>query len=267
MDGRLDESVWGAAPRVEHFIDYRVLRLESLETVARVAYGPDMLYVAFECFDPDPSGITSVMPGPDRHVTCDSVEVLIASPDSAGEFAHWIVDSRGTVFDARSTRTAGGPAQYAIDWNGSAQVKAVRGADRWTVEMALPAEDTGVSPAVGGACRALLCRNIVHTRPEGEEESNAVVFLAGSNFHSVEKFPRLTFRADAGHSGRPEVALVLRPLEFGHETTGEGRGPASAATCASRTTAPSTICASLPDAATASNRWERGSWARRRRCN
>ena len=44
VDGQLDESVWAAAPVIEHFMDYRIRRLESLETRARLAYDDKTLY-------------------------------------------------------------------------------------------------------------------------------------------------------------------------------------------------------------------------------
>jgi len=224
VDGRLGEAAWSAAPAIEHFVDHRVLRLESLETRARLVYTPNALYVGFECLDPAPADISTAFPGRDEHVKCDSVEVLIAPRATSKEFVHWIVDSKGTVFDARSTVAPDGLPKYAIEWDGSAQVKAVRGADRWTVEMAIPAGDLDISPAAGRACRALLCRNIVHTRQAGEEESNAIVFLDGSGFRTVEKFAQLRFAAPNQTFPDPQVGLVLRPLTFGHETTGEGAG-------------------------------------------
>ncbi len=224
VDARLDEAAWTEAPLIEHFMDHRVLRLESLETRARLAYDEKALYVAFECFDPNPADISAVLPGRDQHVLCDSVEVLIAPKAESKEFVHWIVDSKGTIFEARSAPTPEGLLKYSIKWDGSAQVKAARGTDRWTVEMAIPAADLGITPKAGLTCRALLCRNIVHTRPEGEEEQNAIVFLEGSNFHTVEKFARLRFGEAGASVPAPQVGLVLRPVHFAHETTGEGAG-------------------------------------------
>ncbi len=101
VDGRLDEAVWNNAPRIEHFLDWRKLRLESLETVGRLAYDDDRVYVAMECFDPNPAGITAAMPAADQYRLCDSVEVFFA-PRTGNSLAHWIIDSRGTVFDART---------------------------------------------------------------------------------------------------------------------------------------------------------------------
>ena len=45
VDGRLEEAVWSQARRIEHFLDRRRLRLESLETVGRLAYDDNTLYV------------------------------------------------------------------------------------------------------------------------------------------------------------------------------------------------------------------------------
>ena len=42
--------MWSNAPQIEHFVDWRQLRLESLETVGRLAYDDGTLYVAMECF-------------------------------------------------------------------------------------------------------------------------------------------------------------------------------------------------------------------------
>lgn len=112
IDGRLEEAVWKNAPRIEHFVDWRQLRLESIETVARLAYDDDNLYVAIECFDPDPAAITTAMQDADQYRLCDSVEVLIAPSGKKSGFTHWIVDSKGTVFDARSGKTSDGQIKY-----------------------------------------------------------------------------------------------------------------------------------------------------------
>ena len=65
--------------------------------------------------------------------------------------------------------------------------------DRWTVELAIPRTDIGVRLEPDATARILLCRNIVHTRPEGEHEQNACVFLDGSKFQTVDKFATLRF--------------------------------------------------------------------------
>ena len=224
VDGRLDEPAWQDAWPIEHFVDYRSLRLEALETQAKLLYRPGTLYVAFDCFDPDPEEISLTMAARDEHRRCDSVEVLVAPPGQSKEFVHWIVDSKGTVFDACAAKAPHNRAAYSSNWNGSANVAALRHADRWTVEMAIPAADLGIQPVAGGTCRALLGRNIVHTRPQGEEESNAIVFLEGSGFHTVDRFARLRFGKAGEHKPAPQVALTLRPMTFKHVTTGGGSG-------------------------------------------
>ena len=224
VDGRLDEPAWQQAWPIEHFLDYRVVRLEALETQARVLYDPSALYVAFECFDPNPNEIALTMADRDEHRLCDSVEVLVAPRRESRDFVHWIVDSAGTVFDARAAKAQDGRVVYSTKWNGSARVAALRGDDRWTVEMAIPATDLGIEPRAGRTCQALLCRNIVHTRVEGEEESNAIVFLDGSGFRTVEKFARLRFAPAGTRKPAPKPALVLRPMTFKHVTTGDGSG-------------------------------------------
>lgn len=224
VDGRLEEAVWTAAPRIEHFVDWRKLRTESLETAGRLAYDDVHLYVAMECFDPNPSEISSAMPAADRYRLCDSVEVLVAPTAGARQFTHWVVDTRGTVFDARTIKAADGGIPYTAEWNGAARVKVSRAADRWTVEMAIPWADTGVRPDPDATARILLCRNIVHTRPEGEHEQTAVVFLDGDNFQTVEKFATLRFGGVEAPGPAAQVDVTLCPVTFGHETIGDGSG-------------------------------------------
>ena len=223
VDGELTEDAWDRCPPVEHFVDHRVLRLESLETRARLCFREDALYVAFECFDPDPSGIRAVLPGRDQHVLCDSVELLVAPRPGSREFLHWIIDSRGTVFDAKTVETAAGLPKYSSTWDSAAVVRAACSDDRWTVEMAIPAAELGVPLRDGAACTALLCRNVVHTRPDGEAESNAIIFLEGDGFRTVGKFARLALQTEAGIPD-PQVEMTLRPMQFRHQTTGEGAG-------------------------------------------
>ena len=224
IDGHLDEAVWNNAPQIEHFVDWRRLRLESLETVGRLAYDDASLYVAMECFDPKPSEIATAMPGADQYQLCDSVEVLVAPRGGADQFAHWIIDSHGTAFDARTEKADDGRIQYTAKWNGNAQVKVSHDADRWTVELAIPRSDIDVRLEPGATARILLCRNIVHTRPDGEHEQNAVVFLDGSKFQTVEKFATLRFAGGEVPNPEAQVEVTLRPVTFGHETIGDGSG-------------------------------------------
>ncbi len=224
VDGRLEEAVWKNAPRIEHFVDRRHLRLESLETVGRLAYDDATLYVAMECLDPDPSEILTAMRGTDQYQLCDSVEVLVAPRSGSGQFAHWIIDSHGTVFDARTAKAEDGRIQYTPKWNGSARVKVSRDANLWTVELAIPRSDIDVRLEPGATARILLCRNIVHTRPEGEHEQNATVFLDGDKFQTVKKFATLRFAGAETPKPKAQVDVTLRPVTFGHETIGDGSG-------------------------------------------
>ena len=162
--------------------------------------------------NPEPADITSVMPGRDEHRLCDSVELLVAPSRTRREFVHWVVDSRGTVFDAKATEQADGRVTYSRRLTSAARIAARRGADRWVVEMAVPASELGFSPREGTTRAVLLCRNIVHTRRGGEEEQTANLWLDGSNFHTVAKFAHLRF---AGAGERPPRVPDRLPVASG----------------------------------------------------
>ena len=123
VDGRLEEAVWSNAPRIEHFVDWRQLRLESLETVGRLAYDDRTLYIAMECFDPNPAEISAAMPEADQYRLCDSVEVLVAPKGSS-----WSVRALDHRFPRYRLRCSGGesrrrprPVLGKMEWHRTGQ--------------------------------------------------------------------------------------------------------------------------------------------------
>ncbi len=224
IDGRLDEPAWASAPRIARFINNRLLQLESLETVARLVYDGKTLYVAFTCYDPDPAG-NAVLPSRAKSQRpVDSVDILVATNPMSKQFTRWTVDAQGNVLATHAVLDAKGQPKYVRVVSNGVQARAARGDDRWSIEMAIPAEQLPFRLKAGRSGAILLARNIVHSHPAGETESNAIVFLDGSRFDAVDKFATVRLAAEAEPGEPLEIALHVTPVQFGHETTGNGSG-------------------------------------------
>ncbi len=204
IDGRLDEQVWSRAEPIEHFVIYNELKLAAYETVARLAWDPETLYVAFECFDPAPDEVEIAPRERDRHQQVDSIEVLVDPADDDETFRHYIIDLGGNIFDAAQVKQDDGTLDYDIAWDGNAVFAVERLADRFVVEMAIPAADLGRTPGEG-TWGLHLARNILHGRPG--YESTAARYLDGEGFHSVAKFGALHFAGPEARAAAPKVTL------------------------------------------------------------
>ncbi|MGD9495997.1 MAG: glycoside hydrolase family 20 zincin-like fold domain-containing protein [Armatimonadota bacterium] len=204
IDGRLDEEVWARAEPIEHFVVYNALRLAAYETVARLAWDPQALYVAFECFDPAPEQLQIAPRQRDRHEQVDSVEVLVDANRDRETFRHLIVDLGGNLFDAARSKRPDGTLVYQSAWDGHEQVAVERLADRFVVEIAIPAEDLDRAPG-DGPWGIHLARNLLHGRPG--YESVEARYLDGEGFHAVAKFGALSFAGPESRVRPPRVTV------------------------------------------------------------
>ncbi|MCD6360267.1 MAG: hypothetical protein J7M38_05320, partial [Armatimonadetes bacterium] len=206
-DGRLDEPVWQAAEPIEHFVVYNDLRLAARETVGRIAWDDENLYVAFECFDPEASTLDIPPRDHDRHEQVDSVEVLVDPGRTRESFIHYILDAGGNIFDARRGKQPDGAVRYDSHWDGHLRYGISKSADRWIAELAIPVEDLGAPPAQGHTWGIHIARNIV--RGLAEAEPTAPRWLDGQGFHTVEKYGPLTFAGPESRIRPPQVKLSV----------------------------------------------------------
>ncbi|NOY79793.1 MAG: DUF4091 domain-containing protein [Kiritimatiellaeota bacterium] len=181
VDGRLTDPGWGACAQFFPFAEAGGAGLAQVQTRALVFYDDANLYIAFRCEEPEPAKLVAQYGDRDTGVWRDDcIEIFLERPGATGP-DHFIVNSRGTFYDARA-----GDAQ----WNAKAKI-AVRVEDTaWTVECALPWTDLGGPPRAGDVWRANFCRE----RKVHNELSNWSCTYG--NFGRPERFGRLVF-ADA----------------------------------------------------------------------
>ena len=93
----------------------------------------------------------------------DCIEFMLATR-GRGEYAHFIVNSAGVLFD--EWRHQGGAAR-SIEWDSAAQVAARVYDDHWTVELAVPLSDLGISKESKGDWYFSVCRSEHVIRDDG----------------------------------------------------------------------------------------------------
>jgi hypothetical protein len=207
IDGALHESVWANAEPIEHFVVYNDLRLAARETVGRIAWDDENLYVAFECFDPDASALDIPPRQRDRHESVDSVDVLVDSGRDRESFVHYILDAGGNIFDARRSEQQDGTLKHDRHWDGNLRQAVSLLDDRWIAEVAIPVADLGTPPARGQTWGIHIARNIVQGLPA--QEATAPAWLGGDNFHTVEKYAPLSFAGPESRVAEPKVKLAI----------------------------------------------------------
>lgn len=146
IDGMVDEACWLDADVATHFVLLEEQGPASEQTECMVAYDAENLYVAFRCFESDPSGIRATHTERDGKVWRDDcVEVFLDPRHSHQTYFHLITNRIATRFDEIGPLYPR-PCSWSADW----QVATHAMPSGWSVEIALPFESMGLTmPAPG----------------------------------------------------------------------------------------------------------------------
>jgi len=163
IDGKLEDALWQKTAPLEPFVPYVTLEPDSLtaQTVARVAYDGESLYVAMRCEEPSMGSIKIVGEKRDDNVWLgDSVDLFLAAGPERVPYQHIIVSPTNVRWDARHQDTAGDKS-----WNLDYESATERGEDYWSVELAIPwAAMQMQAPKAGEKLFANLCRQRMTVR-------------------------------------------------------------------------------------------------------
>ncbi len=135
IDGQFTEQIWLKAQPVEGFVVPDLNRESSEKTLVRLAYDADNLYLAVNAENKHAwSAVKAVAADGNGAVwEDDSIEIQIVPPHPDGEFYHWIINTRGAVYDAAVNGTSGNR-----DFDSQAEVKVVFDAQTWQYEIRIP---------------------------------------------------------------------------------------------------------------------------------
>jgi hypothetical protein len=134
IDGILDDETWKSVPAIHGF--FHELQPAAEETTVRCGVGPDHLYFAFACADPNPSTLRAQQKK--RNGSMGDEDTVTVGIDALADrrTMYWFtVNPLGT----QSEEIPGGAASK-IEWRGDWQAAAQRTATGWTAELAIPFE-------------------------------------------------------------------------------------------------------------------------------
>ena len=139
IDGKLEEC-WSLAEVVSGFTEYKTERNAIEQTLVRVLYDNENLYIAFECLEPDPNKIQAMTRKYDRWLSGDDAVVVYIDTfhDKRSSYV-FATNTLGTRYDAHSGvfssyRTWKTDVAWNCDWQAACTIEK----DRWFAEMAIP---------------------------------------------------------------------------------------------------------------------------------
>ncbi len=152
IDGQLIEPCW-ARPVTALFSKNGTPAAQD-PTMFYFAYDSDNLYLAAHCRDSDMAAIHAAMTERDAPVfTEDAVGWMIELGGTNRVVAQVYVNALGTLYDQQVQQASDGYWAGRSDWNGDFEVKTVRGADFYAVEMRIPLAQFAATPDSGDRWR------------------------------------------------------------------------------------------------------------------
>lgn len=178
IDGELSDACWRSAAVADGFRDTWTGGPVATPTEARLLWDEVALYASFRCAEPRMADVRAKASAHDGEVWLeDSVELFLAGM-ARRPYAHLIVSSAGIVLDERN--------QDATAWNPQVAVAVSKGADDWTVELAIPWAELKAAGIERGPVMAVNFGRNRHTGRETPEASAWSVTYGG--FHTPERF-------------------------------------------------------------------------------
>jgi hypothetical protein len=136
IDGKTDEACWLRANSTTDFTEYRLERLAVEQTVVRVLYDDENLYIAFECLEPEPNSIVAIERQYDQSLSDE--DSVVARLDTFHDHRCTYVfgvNTLGTRYDARmGLFDSYEDDTWGCDWSAACSVEE----DRWFAEMTIP---------------------------------------------------------------------------------------------------------------------------------
>ncbi len=147
IDGKLTEKDWGTPTTVLFKSEYA--KTESEPTRFYFAYDNDNLYLAARCTESNMQKIVAQVKKRDGMIFKDDSIGYLIQPNEGGPVFLFYFNPLGTVFDQKITIDAQGGYHADKKWNGQYEMKTLRGASYWNIEIRLPLAQFGVHATAG----------------------------------------------------------------------------------------------------------------------
>jgi hypothetical protein len=194
IDGDLSDELWKGAAVSE---DFKLVEASPAKghTKLYVTFDAQNLYIAVECFE-TAEGLKTLKTAATSHDQDevwgdDSIEIFLDPANKRATYYQFIINAKGVFWDAFHDT----PKSPDKTWQPQAQIAAKVGADRYTLEIALPWSCFNRSDKL----EAEWAFNVVRSRPAAGEATYWSPLYSDTN-HKPQRFGRLTgLPADRGH--------------------------------------------------------------------
>lgn len=142
IDGQINDAEWKAARSLQAFTTFEG-KQPLAATTSRILTDDRYLYLAFECEEPQMDKLQATPLFRDGALwTNDCIEIYIAPFQQKENYFHIIVDTSGQVFDAFKI-----DGKLDARYDLSVTAKAHKRDDGWSLEVAIPLAELGLSHA------------------------------------------------------------------------------------------------------------------------
>ena len=142
IDGKDTEKCWKNAEAAKDFYSTNgIMTAADVKTEAKLLYDKKYLYVFFNCDEPFPEKIKAAITQHDGPVwSDDSVELFIAANPASGEYVHFIINTKGSIFDEKGkdllhANNTGDPR--GKNWNSTINAACGKTEKGWTAEFSI----------------------------------------------------------------------------------------------------------------------------------
>lgn len=162
IDGKLNDAVWKDTALAGQFVNTE-MRRASPSTTVFLAYDKDMLYVAARAIEPNSDDICCTPSQRDAIARSDDLFEVNLAPrwkDKTFRVFWFLVNPAGSVSDGIDAES---------NWNANLKAAAIVSEGSWTLELAIPFQELGVS--VDDLCGEVwACQFVRHRRAGGVYE-------------------------------------------------------------------------------------------------
>jgi len=191
IDGKLDDAAWQKAPLVSGFVHHDKPAPIDVQTSFRVLYDANNLYFGVRCEEPQMDKVSPVAHARDEHAIFhgETLEFFIDPHHTHERYYQLGINAAASLYDSERTEPV---------WNSAAKVRTHLDKDFWSMELALPWKDLGVTPKPGHVVGFNLCRD----RYAGRDREWSTWSQVKANFHDPERFSHLVLSATPEMMGK-----------------------------------------------------------------
>lgn len=179
LDGKLDDRCWQQANPVTDFLALDTDTVASVESFAYICYDDSHLYIGTKYMMPKGLKPLGEMRAHDTYQGEDLVELMLDPGRTGKDYYQLVANAYGATYD--SARRYGG-SQNDTSWDGEWTSTAFIGDGYWSLEMAIPYHNLGITPGIGSTWGINICRTM-HV-PFTEQSGTAI----RGKFNKADKF-------------------------------------------------------------------------------